>query len=266
MSTIERAVIAGEERVLGGCRPRLADVGALFAVWGDPGQQVAKIARNQWQPVSWRHKVVRIMDQDGVGACNAFASCQALETCRSIAGQRHVELSPGNLYGRINGGRDMGSALGDALQALRNEGVCTQSLVKPLDWHPRGWPDSWKTEAQQFRILEAFDCPTFDHIASAIQCGFLVDYGIMVGRNFDVESDGWVGEYRGGGGGHALCGVGLVERGGKWGILTANSWGEKWGDKGFGVVPESYFRGSFNDAWAVRAVTTESSDSEPTIS
>lgn len=203
----------------------------------------------------------------GVHNCNAFASVQALETCRSLCGQVHVDLFPGNLYGRINGGRDAGSALGDGLSALMDKGVIPQIAgMDAWQWGHGSRPSGWETEGAKFRILEAFDCPTFDHIATAIQCGFLVDYGIMVGRNFDVESDGWVGEYRGGGGGHALCGVGLVERGGKWGILTANSWGEKWGDKGFGVVPESYFRGNFNDAWAVRAVTTESSDTEPALS
>ena len=255
MSDLEIIYAGGEVRTLG-CRPRLAAVGELFPVWTE--KQVT-IPRYKWQPCSWRHLVRRIMDQDGVGACNAFAACQALETCRAMAGQPHVELFPGNLYGRINGGRDQGSVLGDALRALTDDGVIVQlNGVQPWEWGRKSRPDDWETEAAKYRILEAYDCPTFEHIASAIQCGFLVDFGVMVGNDFNPGADLWVPDYRRGGGGHAMCGVGLVERSGKWGILTANSWGERWGDGGFCVVPESYFQGTYNDAWAVRAVVQES--------
>ena len=119
--------------------------------------------------------------------------------------------------------------------------------------------------ARSYRIAEAWDCPTFDHIATAIQRGFCVDYGIMVGSSFDTDSDGWVNE-GGGRGGHAMCGVGLAkrEKRGKeqWGVITVNSWGTNWGVNGVGIVPESYFANqTFTDGWCVRCAIDPSDES-----
>ncbi|RMF94715.1 MAG: hypothetical protein D6741_12320 [Planctomycetota bacterium] len=91
---------------------------------------------------------------------------------------------------------------------------------------------------------------------SALLLGFPVNFGIFVGRNFSPDkATGWLPDYRGGGGGHAMCGVGVAYDGRRWGVITANSWGERWGLDGFCIVPESYFKSSpFTDAWAVRGV------------
>ncbi len=254
---MEEIYAAGEVRLLGGCSPRRHEVGSLFAAF-QASENATVIPRSQWQTVSLRGMIAEIMDQDGQGACNAFAAVQSLHGCRAMEGLPFVQLSPGNLYGRINGGQDGGSSLGDALAALRDEGVCTAKTIGPLHWDDSGrnpWPESWRDEATKFRILEAFDCPTFDHIASALQCGFFVDYGVFVGRNFEPDSSGVIPRYRGGSGGHAMCGVGLTLIDDVWHVETANSWGKDWGDAGFCYVPESYFEGDFNDAWAVRAST-----------
>lgn len=242
-----------------GCLPRKAEVGALFPVFGAEDRPETKlIPRNEWGEIDFRHLVPKILDQDGQGACNAFASIQALHVIRAQAGLPFIELSPGNLYGRINGGVDRGSVIGDAIQQLEDVGVCTAATVPPLEWRRSRWPATWKDEARRFRILEAYDCPTFDHIASAILLGFPVNFGILVGNNFRPDATGWLPDYRSGGGGHAMCGVGLAYNRGRqtWGIITANSWGREWGLDGFCIVPESYFRRTpFTDAWAVRGTT-----------
>jgi len=233
--------------------------GSVYPVLGSQPErpEIKLIPRKDWAEVDLSHFVAEIMDQDGQGACNAFASVQALHVLRSIAGLPYVKLSPGNLYGRINGGRDAGSVLSDAIKTLEDEGVCTAATVPELQWRQRNWPPTWNEEAKKFRILEAWDCPSFDHLATAILLGFPVNLGILVGNNFNPGSDGWVPDYRGGGGGHAMCGIGLAfsrERN-TWGIKVANSWGRRWGAGGFGIVPESYFkRTPFTDGWAIRGV------------
>lgn len=245
----------GREYYLG-CLPRQAAVGALFPTL-DSNPETPLIPRAQWASLDFSHFVPKILDQDGIGACNAFAAVQAFHVIRKQAGLPFVELSAGNLYGQINGGVDRGSLLGDAVKALKDTGACKAATIGQLDWRPNRWPRNWQEEAKRFRILEAYDCPSFDHIASAILYGFPVDFGIFVGTRFQPDQrSGWLPDYVGGGGGHAMCGVGLAydDRRG-WGIITANSWGERWGKDGFCIVPESYFRRSaFTDAWAVRGV------------
>lgn len=246
-----------------GCLPRLLHPGAVFPILGsDPERpDVRLIPRSEWSEVDHSHLVPEILDQDGTGACNAFASIQALHVLRCQAGLPYIKLSPGNLYGRINGGRDAGSLLSDAIAVLEREGVCTAQTVPELEWRQARWPAGWGSEAKRFRVQEAWDCPRFEHIASAILLGFPVNLGVFVGSNFRVGEDGWLADYRRGGGGHALCGIGLRyhSRRKTWGIRVANSWGRDWGEGGFAVVPESYFAAApFTDGWAVRGIVDPS--------
>ncbi len=248
-----------------GCLPRTVGVGELYPVLGsEAGRDAIRvIPRNEWSDVDMSHLVPKILDQDGQGACNAFAAVQTIHVLRKQVGLPFVELSPGNLYGRINGGVDRGSLISDAIKTLEKEGVCTAATVPPLKWQQRYWPSNWKEEAKRFRILEAWDCPSFDHLASAILLGFPVNLGILVGNNFNPDRDGWIPDYRGGGGGHAMCGIGLAFHRSRntWGIKVANSWGERWGMGGFGWIPESYFkRTPFTDGWAVRGVVDPMGD------
>lgn len=197
----------------------------------------------------------------GVHNCVGFSSIQGLMMCREMIGLKRVLLSAGNLYGRINGGRDAGAMIGDALTELMARGACTAATVPQLSWQPRTWPSGWQTEAKKYVVIEAYHCPTFEHLVSALLHGFISVYGIMVGQNFSTDKNGWVHDYRGGGGGHALCGIGVaIDSNGKVGIETANSWTTTWGDQGFGIVPESYFRGTFDDFFALRAVVIPSDE------
>ena len=239
-----------------GLLPRVAGRGELYPEYGSRGSPPI-LPRDKWQPIDMSHFVPEILDQDGQNACCAFASVQALHVARGFAGAPCVRLSAGNLYGRINGGVDGGALLGDAIKALEVIGVCRAEIIDIYTWRQSRWPANWKDDAKKFKVTEAWDCPTFEAIASAIQHGFPVCLGIFVGRNFKVQSDGWLADYAGGGGGHALCGVGLAYHEGRktWGVKVANSWGSDWGQGGFAIVPESYFRHSpFEDAWAVRVV------------
>ncbi len=154
--------IDGEWRPLG-CKglPRQLPPGAEFPVFGSTG--IGRlIPRSEWQECDWSHFIDEVLDQNGQGACNAFASVQALHVLRRMAGLPYVKLSAGNLYGRINGGVDRGSTLVDAIKELKARGVCTAKMVPELEWRPSRWPEGWEDEAKKFRVIEAWDCPSFD--------------------------------------------------------------------------------------------------------
>jgi len=257
MATV--ALIAGVERVLG-CLPRTAYPGSVYPVFGT-SRGGRLIPGAEWRPCDWSHFITRVLDQGRTGACNAFASVQAIHLLRAAAGAPYVELSAGNLYGRINGGRDAGSTLVDAIRELELRGVCRASIVPHLHWQPSRWPKGWEEDAKKFRVLEAWDCPTFEHIASAIQLGFGVNIGILIGANFIPGPDGWIPSRVGRAGGHAMCAVGLAQKYNQWGVKVVNSWGPDWGQRGMAIVPESYFRDAFwTDGWAVRVVVDPEGD------
>lgn len=255
----------GYERFLGNLEPA-SGLMRSWPIYGDAG--VGKVLpRSQWKPIDLSAYTSPVKDQDGVGACNAFATINAAEACRRMAGLPFVKLSTGYLYGSINGQQDRGSMLEDALDWMLQNGTCLASTVPELAWRRGQWPASAATEAKAYRFLEAWTCPTFDHLASAIQMGFFLDLGIMWG-NYRPDSEGWL-TGGGGGGGHAILGCGLVERSGRWGLLMKNSWG-KWGlakngdDYGYAVIPEEMFRGPVGGWWAVRSMTDEGAGELPT--
>lgn len=245
---------SGHERFLGNIDAPLA---GLWPVYGDGGPtRTPMIPRAQWKPCSMEGFLPPVHDQDGIGMCNASATVAGMEACRALQGLPYVQLSGGHLYGRINDGRDRGSLLEDGLREAMAGGVCTTATVPYLNWRSR--PAAAAEEAKRYRVLEAWLCPTFDHLASALQCGFFVIEGLMWRDNFKVDGDGWLPTRgAGGAGGHAVLGFGLAERGGVWGARTRNSWSEQWGARGNCVIPETLFGTQIGGMWALRAMVDE---------
>lgn len=219
------------------------------------------IPRAQWKPVDLGAFLPPVHDQDGRGQCASSAACTAFEACRRQAGLPYVYASAGDLYSRVNGGRDQGSFLEDNLQELLTNGVATVASV-PYVWDGRRYNTAAiVAERRNFRVVEAYLCTSFDAMASAVQQGFFVEHGLMWFDNFRPDADGWLpAAGRGGMGGHALCGYGLVQRNGVWGIRTRNSWSEGWGVAGNCVIPESLFDRDISGYWAVRAVVQTRTD------
>jgi hypothetical protein len=244
----------GHTRFLGNNAP----AGGLVHAWRTYGDvpETPLLPRSEWKPTDLRAFMSPVKDQDGIGACTAFDTCYLLEGCRRIQGLPSVTLSPGYLYGNINGGRDEGSLLEDAMSWVMAHGTCLATTVGELDWQSK--PSSAVEEAKRYRMLEAFVCPTFDHMASAIQCGFLVSAGVSWFANYTPDRDGWLPLHgRGQSGGHAICRCSLVHRDGVWGLGGPNSWGASWGVNGYMVMPEHGFAGPVGGWWAVREVVDE---------
>lgn len=254
----------GEERKLG-CLEADGEPRTLATVFGDVGE-AKLIPRSQWQPVSMRHLFPRIKDQNGIGMCNCSATGNIVEGGRRLVNLSDVNLSGGDLYRRVAGGVDRGSLLEDALKEVMARGIALESDVPYLEWR-RDNPAA-SVARQRFRILEAVWCPTFDHVASALQQGFLVDVGVWWYGNDPVDSDGWLENvgWRGRGG-HAIAGVELAERNGKWGVGIVNSWGPNWGKGGFGVLPEGRVSDGCKvfQAWACRGVVVDEAIVPPLV-
>jgi hypothetical protein len=231
-----------------GCLPRTSKVGGnrLFPVAGTV-DACPILPRSEWRECSIRHKAWTVIDQNPQNSCCPSATAGAAMLLREIAGEKRILLSQGSLYGQINGGRDAGANIEDALAAMMKTGVCPAASIDSHAWQPRGWPSDWEAEAKKFRILEAFDCPAFDAVASAVQRSMPVVFGVFWGS-----------------GGHAITAIGLKKLDGGWGLEFLNSWGAAWGDAGFGVLPEAKCAGiaSFG-AFAIRSVTISGDEELP---
>lgn len=249
-----------EWRKLGLTEPKLRDEPPFR-------QYVPIIPRNQWKERDNRRKVRRVFDQDGVGSCASEATVQGLEVVRFMGGNDPVDLSPGNLYGRVNGGSDNGSNLTANIEEIATRGVCTEAIVPHCDWQHWNNP-GWEESGRRYRALEVYavDRGVFDACGSAIMQGFCCTFGIRVGSNFRVDqATGWVGEYAASGfSGHGLLAIGLGKHpiGGQWGIQFVNSWSEGWGWGGFAWLPESYFDSYQYDGYAIRAAVDPTGDAD----
>lgn len=234
-----------------------------FRVFGDAGS-APLIPEKDWKPVDSSHAIALIKDQDGVGQCNAEATVYCAEAIRALDGMPYVELSAANLYGRINGGRDQGSLLEDAIEEINKVGVCSAKTVGRLDWRPNGWPTNWKQEAQRYRILEWWWCPTAEHLVSAAMHGWIMNIGMMWGSGDNTDADGFLPDkVSGQAGGHAVCRAGFLidSKRGPY-FPGPNSWSMKWGAKGWmNITLARLKREEGNFGWfAARSVTIPSGD------
>lgn len=217
------------------------------------------IPRTQW-PKSRRLTTFLppVYDQDGIGQCASSSCCTVIETAAYLRGIPYPKLSAGDLYSRVNGGRDNGSLLEDNIAEAMKNGVAPASMV-PYVWDRRRHNTPEVVAARKkYRVAEAYWCPSFDAMVSAILQGYAVGHGLMWFNNFKPDADGWL-PARGFGraGGHALCGYGIETKAdGTVGIVTRNSWSASWGVAGDCIIPESLFSGQIGGYYAVRVVTS----------
>ncbi len=218
------------------------------------------IPRMNWKPVDLSAFLPPVHDQDGIGQCASSSACTVLEACRRQAGLPYVYLSAGDLYGRVNGGRDDGSLLEDNMAEMSGGGVAPVSASSPYLWR-RGQTAPASTRAP-YRVVEAYLCTSFDAMASAVQQGFVVQTGLLWYPNFEPDRNGRLPK-RGVGspGGHALCVAGIEQwEDGTWSLILRNSWGPGFGRAGNCSAPENLFDNEIGGWWALRAVVQTPND------
>jgi len=248
----------GEARVLA-CRfadpsVRMAYSKALAA--GDV------LPRSEWVEIDLEEQgwVPATYDQDGHGSCVGHGAATAFGMAWYLAGHARHRFSACYTYSLINGGRDQGAIVSDALEAMQRKGVCLETTVGPGKIY-RSHYDAARAdeEAARFKPDQWARLDTFDEIMTAIMLGLGgVCFGAMLGRAFEPDSRGVIPDRRGSGGGHCMAVTGAKKIDGRWYAKIKNSWHDRWGVAGSAYMPESYF--DYPDAWLVTAPKADPQD------
>jgi C1A family cysteine protease len=218
-----------------------------------------------------RPKLSPVQNQGRLGACTGFAA-EGLAEYWERQGGNTEQLSPGFIYSQElkedgNPGQDAGSYISTAIDVLKTYGACPEAMHPYIAAADQTDPAkiraylSTEPSAEAFkaalanRIKTAAQIRDLDGFKKAIAAGKPVIFGIVVYKSFmnpEVKTTGVVpmpasNEQRLGG--HAILAVGYDDA--KQQVLFRNSWSEKWGDKGYGYLPYTYFKSSLvHDAWS----------------
>lgn len=224
-------------------------------------EAVPLVPESEWREINRRDGLPWIINQQNHGSCVGFSSAGALMRARAINGSAPVTLSGSYVYSWINGGRDQGAVITDALAVLRDKGTCREALC---DWdtiYRQQVSREADEDARRFRLLEAYTADTWDEILSAVQLGYLPIFAVMVGDSFaSTDSDGVAGFDRGPGN-HAVHADGCKRLSGLgWVLDMVNSWGPKFGQAGRCYLMRRHIESVQQDCYVIRAAADDPQD------
>jgi hypothetical protein len=213
--------------------------------------------------VDLRSNMSTIEDQGDIGSCTANAIAGAYEFLEKKTTGGYTDVSRLFIYylerdmeGEVND--DGGARLRNGMKVLKQYGVCAESLWPyDTDRFRDQPPQEAFDEAQQHRIDEYHRVPV-DVLAfkTCLAEGFPVVFGTDIFQSFEKDGHhGNVSMPRRGEknlGGHAMLCVGYDES--RQVFIVRNSWGTKWGDRGYCYFPYDYLCNEeyTTDCWTIR--------------
>lgn len=223
-----------------------------------------------WEPdelpafVDLRPHLTPVEDQGEVGSCTANALAGALEYLEKRTSGAEGRVSRLFIYwnerdveGAAN--EDHGAALSDGVKVLRQDGACSEDTwrydKRLLFKQPH---DQAYDEAAAHTIDEAHRVKIDVHdMRHCLAEGYPFVFGLQVYSAF--QEDGNHGRIRTPdpethehAGGHAMLCVGYSDK--DQVFVVRNSWGPKWGDRGYCYIPYEYLANPeyAHDAWTIR--------------
>lgn len=212
-----------------------------------------------------------VYDQGKIGSCGPNAACGAAEFL-CVRDNYPYPFQPSRLFLYYNTRKEMGTpyviidsgvTLRALLKAFNKHGICPEGERQHPDKVDPGWWWTYDDGKVKFRQRPKKECYVqaklhralryeavpLDAVAikSMIAQNIPVIFGVAVYESFmskeaartgvipmpDEKNEKLLG-------GHAMLFVGYKELEGKPYFILRNSWGDAWGDNGYGYLPEEY--------------------------
>jgi C1A family cysteine protease len=218
--------------------------------------------------IDLREKCPPVYNQGELGSCTANALACAIqfdETKQNLLNNEtpsrlFIYYNERDMEGNVD--NDTGASLRDGVKTINNIGYCNET--------------QWPYDIEKFKEKPSQDCYDFarkhkaltykrvqqdeTHIKSVLNMGFPIVFGISVYESFESENVAKTGivplpeKSERMLGGHAIVLVGYDEE--KRLFIFRNSWGEDWGDKGYGYLPFEYVcdKDLASDFWVVTKI------------
>lgn len=208
-----------------------------------------------------------VFDQGELGSCtaNAIAAAHLFDQMKQ---HNHPYITPSRLFIYYNERAaehtiksDAGAAIRDGIKSIATLGVCAENLC-PYDvaaFAKKPSASAYKAALMRKAVKYQAVTQTVDKMRACLASGFPFVFGISVYDSFEsaaVAKSGIVNMPKPGEkmlGGHALFCVGYDHPSKRF--ICMNSWGVKWGQKGFFTIPYEYLAGQLaSDMWVVQSV------------
>lgn len=205
-----------------------------------------------------------IENQGNIGSCTANVLVGNLEYLKKKQLKKIIDFSRLFLYYNERVIRntvkvDSGASLRDGIKTLVKLGDCLEKIW-PYDikhFEDKPIEDAYKN-ARDYQIKSYYRIKSIEEMKHTLSNGFPFVFGFALYESFETKSvakTGYVTIPKRDErllGGHAVMAVGFDES--KKIFIVRNSWGKKWGDRGYFYMPYGYLSNSrlASDFWTIR--------------
>lgn len=174
-----------------------------------------------------------IRNQRDKGSCNGFSTAGVMSRMRELRGEPYVCLSGADAYSQMNGGRDNGSILADAMDKVLPTGIAPEDMVPWDHIYTHQISAEAKAARARFRGFKAYAADTEEELVTGIALGHMAVIAVHADNNYG-RTDGDGVSYMGNGVGNHSVGADDLKllSDGTICIDDPNSWGVEFGDGG----------------------------------
>jgi C1A family cysteine protease len=218
--------------------------------------------------VDLRKQCPEVYDQGDLGSCTGNAIAAALEFDQIKQKQRNP-FTPSRLFIYYNErviehtvDSDGGAEIRDGMKSVAKQGACRErtwpyNIDRFREKPPtKAYDEAEKHQAIRYQRLTQ----TLGQLKGCLADGYPFVFGFVVYESFESDEVAKTGDMPMPGarekqlGGHAVLAVGYDER--RQLFFVRNSWGPKWGARGYFTMPYPYLLQSSlsSDFWTIRSV------------